>query len=233
MSVTRVNPRISSSKLGEYMDANALRRRQIVRNQMNPPDCIVPRYMPAQNAIVDFLISDGQRDEIIFKQIERLFTANTDRKWIIDRNRLCIEALESFLNVSHDVQLSEISFLRTDLTGQPKLLIGGVDVSVRPEIRLEGKDRENNKIYGAIKLYFSKTIPLNKTSGEYVATMVYQHTSEYLQTSAEHKLCFVLDVFAKNIYVAPRSHKKRCSEMEAAMEEYARAWVDLKHRNLN
>jgi hypothetical protein len=233
MSKTRVTPRISLHKLGEYMVANALRRRQIVRDQMKPLDCIVPRYMPAQSAIIDYLVADGKRDEIIFKQIERLFTANTNRKWIIDRNRLCIEALESFLNVSQDIQLREVIFSKTELTRQPKLSIGGVNVSVRPEVLLEAKNRSGETIYGAAKLYFSKSFPLNKISGEYVAAMVHQYATEHLLTPAERNLCFVVDVFGKNVYVAPRTHIKRRSEMEAAMEEYARAWTDLSNRNLN
>src|SRR5690606_11169690 len=137
-----------------------------------------------------------------------------------------------FLNVSQDIELHEVSFHKTDLTRQPTLSIGGVNVSIRPEIRLEGKNRAGESIYGAAKLYFSKTFPLNKISGEYIATMIHQHASEYLPGVAEHKLCFVIDVFAKNIYAAPRAHVKRCSEMEVAMEEYARAWMDLRNRNL-
>jgi hypothetical protein len=227
MSKIRVTPRISVNKLGEYMSANALRRKRIVHDQMKPLDFIVPRYTPAEGAIVDSLVDSSRRDEIIYRQIERLYTTNISRKWHSERNRLCIEALESVLNITDEIRLKGVEFRKADMSCQTKLHIGGVAVSVRPEVLLDGRNRNGDLVHGAAKLYFCKSLPLNETSGEYIATLVHQYALQHMTDIAERKLCFVVDVFGQRIFHAPRARVRRHSEIEAAMEEYARAWKDL------
>lgn len=55
-------PRISINKLGEYMTATPARRRQIVRDQKNPPAFKAARYKPARETIVSYL-EDGMADD--------------------------------------------------------------------------------------------------------------------------------------------------------------------------
>lgn len=51
----RPSPRISATKLGEYLTATASRRRKIVEDQKYPPPFQVARYTEAEKAIVEFL----------------------------------------------------------------------------------------------------------------------------------------------------------------------------------
>ena len=51
-----------------------------------------------------------------------------------------------------------------------KLTVAGVDISVRPEVVLRGKDRLGNPTVGAVKLYIGKTFPLSDDAAAYVAT---------------------------------------------------------------
>jgi hypothetical protein len=37
----------------------------------------------------------------------------------------------------------------------------------------------------------------------------------------------VLDVFAGNLFEAPRAHKRRMRDIEAACEEISRAWPEM------
>ena len=58
----RSQPRISVTKLGEYMVASPTPRRRIVIDQKRPQDYIVARYNDAQESIAEFLINAIGKD---------------------------------------------------------------------------------------------------------------------------------------------------------------------------
>jgi hypothetical protein len=221
---TRKAPRISVNKLGEYMTATPLRRRRIILDQQRPKAFIVPRYTEAQDAITKYLVRDQRDVGGILSEIQRLGLAPSATEWEAQRKRLCIEALERFLDVAEDIDLSG----QTVIAGgndQPRLQVGGLEVSVRPEVIVRGSSRSGDPACGALKLYFSKTIPLNLDGGEYVATLVHQFVDTHIEPGkAEPRLCHVLDVFGGQVFTAPRAVARRRRDVWAACEEIARAW---------
>jgi hypothetical protein len=221
---TRRAPRISVNKLGEYMTATPLRRRRIVRDQKQPKGFILPRYNEAQDAIRKYLSGRKQDAGLLLSEIERLSEAPSATEWESSRKRLASEAMQSFLEMADEIDLDG---LRATLGGndQPRLSIGGLEVSVRPEILLTGIDRHGRPTAGALKLYFSKTSPLTEDSAAYIATAVHAFVEAHMRPAhAEPRNCRVIDVFGQRVYTAPRASARRRSDLAAACEEIARAW---------
>ncbi len=96
-------------------------------------------------------------------------------------------------------------------------------MSVRPDLTL---DDDCGQLAGAVKLYFSKTKPLGKQVGLYVATAVHWYAEKHLVPNGEphHRHFFVVDVFDKMIYHAPRAQQRRREDLEFACEEIAQIW---------
>jgi hypothetical protein len=216
--------RISVNKLGEYMTATPLRRRRIIQDQKRPKAFILPRYTEAQDAITKYLVGGKKDQHLLTSEIERLSTAPSATEWEEQRKRLCVEALERFEDLSGAVDLAGLEVAAGD-PNPPRLELGGLEVSVRPEVVLCGKDRLGRPTAGAIKLYFSKTIPLAAESGAYVATLVQHFVDAHAsQHEANPRDCRVIDVFGGQVYTAPRAGRRRHSDLVAACEEIARAW---------
>jgi hypothetical protein len=224
IDTTHRAPRISVNKLGEYMTATPLRRRRIVQDQKRPKGFILPRYSEAQDAIAKYLAGDELDAGRLLSEIERLKLAPSATEWESSRKRLASEAMQSFLEMADEIDLDDLC---ATLGGnfQPRLSIGGLEVSVRPEIVLSGVDRHGRPTAGAIKLYFSKTNPLSDSSAAYIATALHAFVEANLPSAhADPKHCRVIDVFGQKVYSAPRASARRRSDLIAACEEIARAW---------
>jgi hypothetical protein len=224
VETARRAPRVSVNKLGEYMTATPLRRRRIVQDQKRPKAFILPRYTEAQDAIVKYLVGGKEDLRLLLEEIERLNQAPSATEWEEQRKHLCSEALARFLEVIDKIDLSGL----TPSAGgneQPRLQLGGLEISVRPEVIVRGQDRLGEPMAGAIKLYFSKTIPLGEQGGGYVAAAVHQFVDMHVEPGhAMPRHCQVVDVFGGEVYAAPRAIVRRRNDLAAACEEIARAW---------
>lgn len=220
----RPGPRISVNKLGEYMIAPPLRRRRIVADQKRPREFIVTRYRDAVGAMVEFLVAGGSNDRIITRAIAELEAKPVSTDFQSQDRDLSIEALESFLDTADQLDLNGLTMRAGDSDAKP-LLIGGVSVSVRPEIVVTGQNRNGGTV-GSIKLYLSKSFPLNETAGAYIGAGLTRFTDEYLAGSAtaDYRLCSVVDVFGQQVFTAPRAVQRRQNDIEAACEEIALLW---------
>jgi hypothetical protein len=224
----RSTARMSVNKLGEYMTATASRRRRIIQDQKRPKDFIVPRYTEAQVAIATFLAGGAQDDAFLRREIDRIMETPATSEWEEQRKLLCAEAIDSFINLADSIDTNGLT-LAAGANDQPSLAIARVEISVRPEVTVNAVDRNGETVAGAIKLYFSKHNSLDVDSGVYVATTVHQLVDEYVTetAAADYRRCQVIDVFAGEVYTAPRSYVRRRRDIEAACEEIARAWPDL------
>lgn len=218
----RTEPRISVTKLGEYMVAPPARRRRIIADQKRPRNFIVPRYGAAEEAIVDFLSQDQDEREIL-KHVNRLGNASGGTDWQNQTSHLCSEALECFLDAVELLDLDGLQLVAAPQSAQ-HLKIAGVSISARPEVLLGRQDGTR----GVLKIYFGKTVPLSDEAGAFVGTCLREFASSTLGGARiDHRLCLVLDVFAGRLFEAPRAHKRRMRDIEAACEEIRRAWHAL------
>ncbi len=86
---------------------------------------------------------------------------------------------------------------------------------------------------GAIKLYFSKSNPLNGDAANYVGATIHEFLQTFLdpQGTAKPRDCLLIDVFAESIFVAPRATKKRQKELADACHEIAAVWDSIQEPN--
>lgn len=136
----RNEPRISISKLGEYLTATPRRRRAIISDQKRPRDVVVIWYMEARRAAVECVLADGDlsvRRAAVDQLDDDLQHARTDTN-DATRASASIDAIDAFaqlvlddLDLGKDIEQGEAH--------AAKLSIGGVMVSVRPDIVVKTK----------------------------------------------------------------------------------------------
>lgn len=228
----RSKPRISLNKLGEYAaESSPSRRRRIIRDQKRPKDFIVPYYDPVRDAVVSYIAKDETDLSPLREAIEKLERAEPTSPWNKQRLQSCLDAIVAFRSQFEAVLgREEIYAVPARKTDPASIQINGVEVSVRPDLLVYGKDGRGKEIVGAIKLHFSKNHPLNDASGKYVATLLHRHVEERLAVDGLHpsrKWCLVLDIFEGERFIAPRSYKRRRANLAAACEEIRSIWPQV------
>jgi len=216
-------PRLSMSKLAEYMVATPSRRRTLLRDQKFPPAFKVAWFDQAFDAIADVL-RHGMDPSIIEDYLARWRRRTPKSTFEADRLRLWIEALSTVARVFDANPFAGLSLVEgpRDAT----MTLGGVKVSIRPELLCTGSAP------GAVKIYLNKSVPLTDDdrrgdgSGTYAATLLYLWAAEHLGSVAATQ-CRVLDVFAGRIYGAPKAYVRRRHNLHDACEEIAVRWASI------
>lgn len=225
MTTTRIQPRMSVNKLGEYLTAKPARRRAIVTDQKHPKEFKVTRYRQATDAIIDFLARGGNDVSVIWTAIGELQRKRTRTEFQEQDRVLNIEALESFLELLNSYSFEGIACTR--ISGPAGTLnMSGVSISVQPNLIIRCTNRKGGILLGEIKLCFSKTHPLDREAGEYVGTVLYEHAQLTMsdQGKIDPRYCMIIDVFAGKVHMAPRAYIARKRDMEAACVEIALHW---------
>lgn len=218
-------PRISVNKLGEYLTANPVRRRSIIKSQKEPSPAVVPLYQKALPILERFFVSGDLN--LMHKDIEKLRTKEPKSEWDGDDNSNTALALEMFTKFHAQLDLSDCSIHKADPQEQSKLGIGGVDVSVRPDFYLRFEKRRQAFI-GALKFHWTKSDDhqLTQEGGIYVAATLHHFLEHFhannLKPSLEH--CFSIDVFRQAIRTAPKGYQRIRNNIIAGCEEIALRW---------
>jgi hypothetical protein len=218
-------PRISLNKLGEYMVAHAVRRRSIIKGQKEPPSAVVPRYQKAFPILEKFFATGDP--EHIYSAIDKLRSKTPKSDWDADDTANTALALETFLDFASEIDLADCSVTRADPQETAKLIIAGVDVSVRPDFYIRLTKRKKDLI-GALKFHWTKDDghELTADGGTYVATTVHQFLEKYHSKTAKPSLehCLSVDVFRRAVRSAPTGYKRLRDHIEASCEEIALRW---------
>jgi hypothetical protein len=217
-------PRVSVNKLGEYLMANASRRKKIIYDCKHPAEFIIKRYNDAEKAIADYFSSDEKSIEIILKHINKLQSKKSKTPYQLEIVKSNMSALDSFIDCTDCIDICEEQYTYKDVSEESSIsTFNNLKVSVRPEILIL-KEKE---VVGAIKLYFSKSHPISNDVGEYITTVLKHHLEEKYQLKLKPNNCMVLDVFTKLLIKAPKSHKRRLQDILASSEEIVTRWKDL------
>jgi hypothetical protein len=227
MHNTRVrnDPRISVSKLGEYMSAHSGRRRTIVADQKRPKDFIVTWYKEARSTLIEYF-TRGCEPQLIEQAIEALAEGPYETERRQQEAELSVEALDVFLEDPELLDLSGLT-IRAGSNNTPPLSIAGVNISVAPDLLLEGTHRNGSPFRGTVKIYMVKGHGLDADAGACAATVIRQWTDQFYAEAAKlgsPAHCMVLDVFAQKVFSAPKSFRRRMTQIEAACEEIALRW---------
>ncbi len=215
----RLVPRISISKLGEYMGASPSRRRAIIRDQREPPEVKTLHCRQARTVVVSYLLNPEHDADNIHRTIASLRRQAPATEW----QKREIASNTTALLCALKLPLAEFEGLKAERpqTGRNAISIGGVKVVVRPDLILRHQD---GRVVGAAKLYFVKRIPLSAEGGAFVTTAIQRFMELGDQTESQRDRCLFIDVFAGKVHRAPVAFKKRMKDLEAACEEIAGRW---------
>ncbi len=222
----RHSPQISLNLLGEFMVASFVRRRSILKHAKYPADFIGARYDPAQKAAARYL-SDLARDpERLKGDIEADLAAKASKsKWFADRQKLCEQAVSCILALEGALKLDGLDIV---LGNNPthRLEIGGVDVTVMPDLIVQGKGPK----FGALKFRYVKTKPITDKWAAYCATLLHQFVEERLSGpdgAVDRRRCNFVDVFAGRVHEAPTNFKELRKDVEAACWHIKELWPSV------
>lgn len=223
-------PRISANKLGEYLiQTNPIRRRSIIKDQKlgNPP--AQPRYRKALMPIRDVLANSAFDPAPAQSAIESLRTEPRGTDWVNDDNSKTADALEHFLHITGEFPLAGFTYSLGSHQA-PKLTLGGVEISVRPDIILTGR-YGGREIVGGIKFHYTvdENKALGNQGGKYVATLVRQWLAEYgPQDRHPHQnFCLSVDVFQEQVIAAPAAYDRLYQRIRVGCEEIVLHWADI------
>lgn len=222
-------PRISVTKLGEYVGSrSAARRKTILVDQKYPKPFKTAIYNDCFDPLVGFFV-DAAHDPTTVKAAIKAIQARTAVTETEEmRRQVNSQALDHLLKTVASLPLNGITFRKTPQSTKP-LHIAGVEVSIRPELELVITGKGGAVHYGLLKLYLSKSHPLTDEAGNYVATLIHSYASHLFTglKSVDRKHCFVFDVFQEKLFVAPVNHTQRRKDINAACEEIANRWPSL------
>ena len=221
----RSTPRMSINKLCEYLVCQKPSRRQtIIVGQKYPQDFIVHRYADALRILPE-CIEQKFDDTFVAERLRWLETKFVSTAHSMECRRDCVSAIKAGRVLKEMLPFAEASFLAAKADETPSVMVGEVEVSVRPEVFVKVATGKRAGQVGAIKLVFSKTNPLDDEALDFDATLLLFYMKEMFgETNVSREHCIVVDVFARKVVSAPKSFKSRMKEIEAACDEIDCAW---------
>jgi len=224
MSRDRSDPRISITKFAEYLVTTASgRRRSILTDQRFPPAFKATKFRAAYGAITNILVRGGDPD-LVDEQVAAWRGQAPKSRFQAECLALCFDGLMAFQAILRGGALAHLTFAPG--LADARVELGGVAISVRPEVLVAGPEA------GAVKFYLSKTNPLTKDergrlgSAGFAAAALHLWADEAFGGAAPER-CLVVDVFAGEVYEAPVRNATRRRHMLAACEEIAAVWPSL------
>mgnify|MGYP001767008567 CR=1 FL=1 len=228
----RASPRISVNDLARYMVASDSARLGIIRRAKAPSTIPNTRYKDVRATCAHYLtdpirsakwLTDGEE---MFQQ--RLADPSLGALKHDDAQKSIevIAALHRMANV-----LSQYDFVRAP-TQQPKLLISGVEVSVRLDMLVKGMSRGKEVTGGAVLRMTQDDASTDEARarrrdmGHYVATLVKMHIDQHFadEHGSAARLCMSIDVQHGEVFTTPAATTKRINDLEGACMSIAALW---------
>lgn len=222
----RTEPRFSMNKLAEYVVApSALRRRNLIRDQIKVRAFKAARYKEARPPMVAFLVNPSQSINTMLGAAGQLrdmvptFPVKDDRrKYYMESAR----AVESFALIAGKLRPKKLIAVAGRRGADMEM--GGLRVLVGPDVYFV--ERSTERRVGALKLHCSKTYPLDIEALRYASTMLYA----YLQGEGDEpagNACVTVDVLTRLYEYAPGRLKNRLRTLEVACQEIVGMWPVL------
>lgn len=228
----RATPRITANDLALYMVASETAKLGIIKRAKYPIVPPIIRYKDVRPVVCAFL-SDDTRSVKRLTEAEQAFAQRKDDASLSDLRqddaRASILVLHGLQGMGN--QLATFTFSQAPQT-QPKLVIAGVDVSVRVDlmVRMPIKGVEHS---GAAVLRMTQDDAATDAAkakrremGLYVATMVRKHVDQNLKSNVpvSNRLCMSLDIQHGEVFQAPDSNARRMNDLDAACRFIAAVW---------
>jgi hypothetical protein len=222
----RTDPRFSMNKLAEYVVApSALRRRNLIRDQIRVSAYKAARYKEARPPMVGFLVNPSQSIGTLLGAASRLRDMvptlperDERRKYYMESAR----AVESFALIAEKLRPKKLIAVAGRRGADMEM--GGLRVLVGPDAYFV--ERGTERRVGALKLHCSKTYPLDIEGLRYASTMLYA----FLQSGDDVPApgaCVTVDVLTRLYEYAPGRIRNRMRTLEAACQEIVGMWPVL------
>lgn len=225
----RRTPQFSANQLGEYMIASEVRKRRIIAEAKYRPILKVISYKKARRMLSDYL--EKGRGNLSFLENTILFLSEktlAGRSLEETERDLTVQMLGRFIAVSNEVNLPNAQYaLGSHLAG--KLMLGGLPVSVVPNLVATGQNRKGQQTVGAVMIRYAKGKPLNPDEAKHVSVLLYEFAKGVLSGAgvAAYNLCFCLDIQTGKIHCSPKGTTRVLSNMAAAGEAIIAQWPSV------
>jgi hypothetical protein len=225
-------PRISANDLALYMVSSATTQLSIIRRAADPQTFVTTRYKDVRELLRTFL-ADPARNVNRLHAAELTFTNRAEdpaeSALRQDDALKSIEVLRALRGMSN--QLAAYSFSVAPQS-QPKLILSGVEVSVRADLWVHGASRGRDQVGGAILRMTqddsgsSTAAEKRREMGSYVATLIRMHVDQVqpMQVEASSRLCLSIDVQHGQVFTAPNAVTRRINDLRSACTAIAALW---------
>jgi len=231
----RPDPRISVNDLALFMVSSDTARMGIVRRAKYPQKPPIIRYRDVRSLICEYLADPMRRVNRIV-DAEQMFQQRIDdpatRDLARDDARHSIEVLHSLQGMGNQLAPYDFHAAPRD---QGKLVLSGVEVSVRADLLVHGTARGVQQIGAAVlRMTMDDTDTeaarqKRREMGLYVATMARMHVDQNIDSDRmpTNRLCLAIDVQHGEVFVAPNSNTRRTNDIENACRVIAALWPSL------
>jgi len=231
----RSSPRISVNELARFMVSSDTARFGIIKRAKCPQLPPIIRYKDVRQPICAFL-SDARRDIKPLIVAEQMFRQRADDEAESSLRRddanQSIEVLHCLQRMSN--QIGVFDFYKAP-TEQPKLIIAGVEISVRIDLLVHGNSRGKIQVGGAILRMTQDDADTNdardrrRNMGQYVATLAKMQIEQNICIDRElaGRLCMSIDIQHGEVFAAPNAIVRRTNDIENACRFIAAAWANV------
>lgn len=207
----------------------------IIKRAKYPQKPAIIRYKDARPAICAFL-SDISRNVNPLTSAETMFN---QRKLDPSQSSLMKDDATHSIEVMNALQAMANKLKAYDFhmppAKQPKLSLGGIEVSVYADLLAHGASKGKELIGAAV---LRMTLDDAETEGAkakrremglYVATLARLHVNQNITTNREpaNKLCMSIDIQHGEVFLAPESTTQRVNNLENACKIIALVWPTL------
>ncbi|NTJ66021.1 hypothetical protein G6M50_14860 [Agrobacterium rhizogenes] len=231
----RTQPRISANDLALYMVSSDTARMGILRRAKTPQKPPIIRYKDARAPICTYLIDPARNRRPLVTAEEMLRQRMDDSATsplLRDDASHSIEVLHSIQQMHN--QLGTLDFHPAP-RDQEKLIIAGVEVSVRADLLVFGSVRTEEQIGAAVLRMTMDDADTEaarerrRNMGLYVATLARLHVDQNIASNrvSSNRLCLSIDVQHGEIFAAPNANTRRTNDIENVCRMIAAVWPSL------
>jgi hypothetical protein len=227
------SPRLSANQVADYLDANATKRRNILRDAKFPPIILLIPYSDAKAALIGHFARNQAESQLDGRvQALRRKAGLPDISEFERRNcNLCIEAIESFQAAESKMKLNKLRFSRPG--GHfPKLKISGVSVSVSIDLLTAKTDSKGTSAKGGAMLVFSKSGGPQKNMParcKAISLLIFELLKDQGRPGEVYDptMCMAIDVFKGIIYRAKSEQRQLWKTVGMSCDEVTRIWPSV------
>ena len=210
-------------------------RMGILRRAKYPQSAPLIRYRDARDAVCRYL-TDRTRSLNQLVSAESMLKQRSEDPaisafWQEDA-KFSIEVLRAVQRMAN--QLGQFDFIAAPRE-QPKLIVGGVEISVWADLLVHGVAKGQDQVGAAVLRMTQDDAETDaakerrRNMGIYVASLARLHVEQNLNLNRPpaNRLCMSIDIQHGEIFVAPNANSRRMNDIENACHFIAAAWPNV------